>query len=99
MYHCCRQLGMDWKTSKYALLGDDILIGDHDLANAYKEIIQGLGVEFSPSKTYESSEFSEFAKRLILRGKEITPFPIHAVKEADKFYDLLPVFYGEVRKG
>jgi hypothetical protein len=80
-------------------LGDDILIGDHDLARVYKELIHGLGVELSINKTYESTRFLEFAKRHILNGREITPFPIHGVKEAKKFYDLLPLLFSELRRG
>lgn len=35
IYHCCRSIGMEWKTAPYFLLGDDILIGDDTLAEAY----------------------------------------------------------------
>jgi hypothetical protein len=58
-----------------------------------------LGVDFSPSKTYESKFFSEFAKRLHYKGEEVTPFPISAVIGEKKFYELLPVFYNEIGKG
>jgi hypothetical protein len=92
-------LGMDWKTSKYVLLGDDLLIGDHRLAEQYKELIQGFGVDFSPSKTYESDKFYEFAKCIGFRGVELTPFPIHALKECSKFYDLLPLLFSEIKRG
>lgn len=99
MYLACKLNGLEWKTAKYTLLGDDILIGDRRLAEAYKAIIQCLGVQFSPIKTHESTKLLEFAKRLILNGKEITPFPVHAMRSASKFYQLLPVLYGERDKG
>jgi len=99
MYLSCKLVGRDWKTAKYVLLGDDILIGDRQLAEAYKAIIRTLGVDFSPIKTHESSKLLEFAKRLILNGKEITPFPVHAARASSKFYHLLPVLYGEKDKG
>jgi hypothetical protein len=99
MYSCCKELGLEWSSSKYCLLGDDILIGDSRLAKLYKEKILALGVDFSPSKTYESKFFSEFAKRLHYKGEEVTPFPISAVIGEKKFYELLPVFYNEIGKG
>lgn len=58
-----------------------------------------MDVPFSPVKTHDSKHLSEFAKRLFYQGKEISPFPIHAVISSSRFYELLPVFYGELRKG
>lgn len=71
------------------LLGDDVLIGDHQLAKLYIERITLLGVVFSPTKTYISAHFGEFAKRLLYRGEEISPFPISSIKESGKKYYLL----------
>lgn len=50
----------------------------------YKQVITSLGVEFSAAKTHESERFFEFAKRLYLDGKEITPFPISALPSCGK---------------
>jgi len=69
---------MEWKTAPYVLLGDDILIGDDQLAEFYLEMISSLGVRFSKEKTYSSDHFGEFAKRIIYNGCEITPLPISA---------------------
>jgi len=99
MYVASTSLGQGWKKSKYCLLGDDILIGDTALAEKYREILLSLDVPFSPIKTHDSKFLSEFAKRLFYKGREITPFPIHAVQASSKFYQLLPVFYGELKKG
>jgi len=81
------------------MLGDDILIGDHRLAERYKAYLQDLDVAFSPLKTHESKTLFEFAKRLFFNGVEITPFPIHAVKSATRFYHLIPVLYNELGRG
>lgn len=47
----------------YALLGDDIVIGDDDVAREYKAIMANLGVEISDSKSHVSPRYYEFAKR------------------------------------
>jgi hypothetical protein len=79
MYDSCRELGIKWKSAKYIILGDDVLIGDHDLMRAYRQRIADLGVEVSVEKTLESPETFEFAKRYFNRGEEITPFPLSSV--------------------
>lgn len=89
MYWCCRELGIDWKTSKYVMLGDDVLIGDRLLALKYKEVMAHLGVEISAMKTHESKQLFEFAKRLFLNGREISPFPISAIVESSRRVYLL----------
>lgn len=45
------------------MLGDDIIIGDKSLGDAYMVLIKELGVDFSPAKTHISSDIMEFAKR------------------------------------
>jgi hypothetical protein len=89
MFHCARELEIPWHEAKYVILGDDVLIGDHRLKTRYIEVITRLGVTFSPLKTHSSSKFIEFAKRLVLNGVEITPFPISSLKESAKRYYLL----------
>nr|QIR30243.1 RNA-dependent RNA polymerase [Plasmopara viticola lesion associated mitovirus 20] len=46
----------------YAILGDDIVIGEPLVAKRYKEVMKGLGVELSDAKSHESVKFVEFAK-------------------------------------
>lgn len=46
----------------YALLGDDIVIGNRLVAKHYKETMKSLGVELSEAKSHESARFVEFAK-------------------------------------
>jgi len=100
MYWCCKQLDIPWKLAKYALLGDDILIGDRRLAELYKATMKRLGVEISSIKTHDSSRLFEFAKRLVLDGTEITPFPISSLAESSKkFYLLVNLLQEESRKG
>jgi hypothetical protein len=66
------------------LLGDDVLIGSADVANLYLDIMKKLGVEISAQKTHISKDFCEFAKQLIYRGENISPFPMSSIKESGK---------------
>jgi hypothetical protein len=58
-----RELGRPWRTLPYVLLGDDVLIGDHDVGKRYMEMVRSLGIEVSELKTHISSTTCEFAKR------------------------------------
>jgi len=69
----------------YALLGDDIVIGDEEVGELYMQVISDLGLQYSPAKTHKSKDFYEFAKRIIVsKNEEITPFPISALKNCGK---------------
>jgi len=96
VYYCCRKVGVSWSQLQYCLLGDDIVICDPQVAECYKQTILGLGVEFSPSKTYTSTYFFEFAKRIFYKGTEVSPFPISGLAEVSKKYYLLTQFFLEV---
>lgn len=89
IYYCCRELGIDWRTTKYSLLGDDICISDQRVADAYMSLLSSLGVEYSKEKTIRSLHLIEFAKRLFYKGNEITPFPVSSIKESIKSYYVL----------
>jgi hypothetical protein len=67
------------KYSNYMLLGDDIVIGDDDVAKSYLDVLTKLGVETSPSKTHISLHSYEFAKRWFHHGVEITGLPLHGI--------------------
>lgn len=84
IYYCCKELGVSWKKLPYALLGDDIVIGDSKVGEMYMSVIKSLHVEYSLAKTHKSKDFYEFAKRIIYMGEEITPFPISSLKENRK---------------
>lgn len=74
---------------KYVLLGDDIVITDDQIAEKYLEVMETLDVPISKEKTHVSKTTCEFAKRWMHKGVEITPFPLHAVKETWKRYFML----------
>nr|AWY10990.1 RNA-dependent RNA polymerase [Sclerotinia sclerotiorum mitovirus 32] len=84
IYHCCKELGVRWKTLPYSLLGDDIVIGNKLVGEMYMKLISSLHVDYSLAKTHRSDRFFEFAKRVFLDGEEITPFPVSSLKENRK---------------
>jgi hypothetical protein len=64
----------------YALLGDDLVIRDRAVSEAYKEVIASLGMPYAPSKSFESEGCAEFAKSLFKDGEDLTPLPINLLK-------------------
>lgn len=70
------------------------------MAAEYRSLMLGFGVQISESKTHNSEHLYEFAKRLIYKGSEITPFPISALKESSKRnYLLVALLIETERKG
>nr|UPW42144.1 MAG: putative RNA dependent RNA polymerase [Inner Mongolia sediment mitovirus 3] len=96
----CKDTNVEWSKLPYCLLGDDIVIGHKEVGERYIEILGTLGVEVSGVKTHKSQYFYEFAKRLIYKNQEITPFPVSAMKESQKAYHLLTnLLREEMKKG
>jgi hypothetical protein len=63
--------------SDYAVLGDDVVIGNHGVAREYLSVMGTLGVSINKSKSLVSKNLSmEFAKRFYYKGKDVTPFPL-----------------------
>jgi hypothetical protein len=81
-HHCIVQFAA-WRCgysawfSDYAVLGDDMVIGNHQVAREYLSIMDKLGVSINKSKSLVSKNLSmEFAKRFYYKGKDVTPFPL-----------------------
>lgn len=67
----------------YALLGDDISIANREVAQAYLQLMEQLGVEINLSKSVVSSIGGcEFAKKVIVNGIDYSPI---GVKELFEF--------------
>jgi len=45
MYYLCQKLNINWKEAHYALLGDDIVISDERLGEAYLGFLKEIDVE------------------------------------------------------
>jgi hypothetical protein len=64
----------------YAVLGDDIVICDHDVAAEYVAIMDCIGVKIGFHKSIVSSNSSlEFAKRFYYKGEELTPLSLAGI--------------------
>jgi len=68
----------------YALLGDDIVLTNSDVAREYRNILNLLGVSISETKSHVSIDTFEFAKRWIHRGEEMTGAPLSVLLESRK---------------
>jgi hypothetical protein len=76
VWKACKNKGINWKTLPYAMLGDDLVIGNRLIALEYCRLIRTLGIHWSKEKTHISPHFFEFAKRLHWNGHDMSPFPI-----------------------
>lgn len=92
VFAAIRRAGLPDSWSNYKLLGDDIVIGNDQVALHYGNIMKELGCEFSEAKTFRSDNFFEFAKRLFYQGTEFSPFPLVGLLEVRKQYHLLFAF-------
>lgn len=85
---------------KFVQIGDDILIGDPEVGEAFLKILSDNGIDFSLQKSFISSELSEFAKRVIYRDVEITGVPVSSVLDNLRSVPLLvSAIQGEAKKG
>jgi len=71
-----RRAGFETFFDDYAVLGDDLVIGNQAVAESYLIIAKDLGVEINQSKSLISTiGVAEFAKRLIYSGTDLSPVP------------------------
>jgi hypothetical protein len=65
-----------WSTwfPHYAIIGDDIVIADKAVADAYLALMSYLGVSINLSKSVVSGHMYEFAKRLVSVFGDLSPF-------------------------
>lgn len=76
----------DWHN--YALLGDDIVIAGSRTAREYKAVMTQLGVSISETKSHESLDTYEFAKRWYHSGTEISGLPLNSLLQTHTWYEL-----------
>lgn len=65
-----------WFTD-YAILGDDLVIFNYDVAHEYIKVIHKIGMEIGLHKSVLSRKFTslEFAKRIFHRGHDVSAVP------------------------
>jgi hypothetical protein len=80
-----RRVGFQQWFTDYALLGDDIVIGNSLVAESYSNIMFILGLDINPSKSLVSSiGVCEFAKRLVSHQGEYSPIGPRNIVQAMK---------------
>lgn len=101
MYYCGQLAGVKPNKYNYAILGDDVVISDNELAKAYYHTMtEVLKVPISLAKTHESYDSFEFAKRWFHKGVEITPFPIFGlIENKDRYYLLYDLLIQNSKRG
>jgi len=67
-----RLAGWEGLFTGYALLGDDIVIFEEDVAEEYRLLMTELGVTINDSKSINGPGTAEFAKRIFHGGSEVT---------------------------
>ena len=64
----------------FALLGDDIVIGDPKVARVYRDVMNRLGVKISLAKTLTSDCGGlEFAKKFRIHDRELSPLSLKMI--------------------
>jgi len=71
--------------TQYALLGDDIVLTNPEVAEKYTLLMDQLGVELSIAKTHVSENTYEFAKRWYQAGIEISGAQLSAFANISKW--------------
>lgn len=84
--------------SDYAILGDDIVIADKDVAESYKTLISRLGVQISEAKSHVSNDTYEFAKRWYHNGIEISGIQLRAFLNCKSWYSLTAEYQNVLRR-
>jgi len=80
--YSARVAGVPW-VGNYSLLGDDLLLTNEKLYDAYLKVTTELGMELSLTKTFKSPRLFEFAKRFFLNRSEVSPFPLGSIIQSN----------------
>jgi len=70
----------------YLVLGDDVLIAHHQVAERYKDLIISIGVRLSLTKRVLPGTYidgAEFASRLVKGNFDISPLPVGLIAQKD----------------
>lgn len=86
----------------YYMLGDDVVIYNTQVASRYIKIMKEVGVEISIPKSFivkdkSSNHISEFAKRIMVNGEDLSPIPAKLTKEVQRDIFMFPEFIRKLR--
>lgn len=78
MWWCAEQVHPGVRFTSYAVLGDDVVIADQEVAKVYESALGGLGITISYQKSLIGS--AEFAKCFRVRElrKDLSPISIRS---------------------
>lgn len=82
VWYCAEKVYPGVRFTRYAILGDDILITDPKVAALYANLLEDLGVSISQSKSLISSTGCiEFAKRFMVNGltSDLSPISVRSL--------------------
>lgn len=83
----------------YAILGDDLVIGDRLVALQYKRLLKRMKVKISVAKSLVSENNSlEFASRFIFRGTDLSPIYFKLLMAAKQSLPSIGLFFRRVRE-
>jgi hypothetical protein len=107
-HHDIVQLAANWEEyrdgktlrffNQYRILGDDIVIFDTKVARRYQRLLSEIGLEINPTKSVIGDRENyqiEFAKRLSLRGKEMSSIKHNILSKNDilSMLDLVEILH------
>lgn len=92
--HSCGKLG--W-FSQYLILGDDIVIFDKAVAQAYLKLMKTLGVDINLIKSVVSNTHFEFAKRFVSSEKNFSALSFKEMDVASKSLDATMSLFDRIR--
>jgi len=94
VWHCAEQVYPGLRFDKYAVLGDDVVIADEQVAKVYEQALGSLGFSISYLKSLLSHTGSaEFAKRFRVRdlSKDLSPISAQALLNSHHPYGTIAV--------
>lgn len=91
----CYLKGIGDSGNQFAIVGDDIVIRNGELAAAYHELMTDLGVSINMEKSMASSDYAEFCGKIVSKKHGVSPsIKTKLYKSAEQIEDSLK-FYGK----
>lgn len=92
VWYCAEKVYPNRVFKRYALLGDDLVIGDERVAEVYRHVMDRLGVKISLAKTLTSDCGGlEFAKKFRIHDRELSPLSLKMIRSIRFSVALMPV--------
>lgn len=83
----------------YLVLGDDVVIANKDVAEAYSSICSSLGIKIGLPKSYISGSLMNFANQTYLKSENISPLSLREELNVKGFPSRIEMATRAVRRG